>query len=114
MANTSQEKVYRLKGSILDSLETRIFTKKYFFLYGSFSIKDGPEIHFWEDKWLSKATLRKQYPALYNIVYHKSDIIAKVLETFPPNVTFRRNLIGARQISWHELLQSLELVQLTV
>jgi hypothetical protein len=50
---------------------------------------------------------------LYYIVRHKNDTIAKMLETFPPNVTFRRSLIGPRQISWHELLQHLELVPLT-
>ena len=27
-----------------------------FFSYGSFSIKDGPEIRSWEDKWLGNAT----------------------------------------------------------
>jgi hypothetical protein len=32
-------------------------TKKYFFPYGSFSIRDGSEIRFWEDKWLDNATL---------------------------------------------------------
>jgi hypothetical protein len=88
-------------------------TKKFFFPYGSFSIKDGSEIRFWEDIWLGNTTLREQYPALYNIVRHKSDTIAKVLEDFPPNVDFRRSLIGLRQTSWQELLQRLELVQLT-
>ena len=67
-------------------------TKKYFFCYGSFSIKDGSEIRFWEDKWLGNATLREQSPALYNIVCHKGDIIATVMESFLPNVTFRRDL----------------------
>jgi hypothetical protein len=50
---------------------------------------------------------------LYNIVRHKGDTIAKVLENFPPNVEFRRSLIGPRQASWQDLLQRLELVQLT-
>lgn len=88
-------------------------TKKYLFQYGSFSIKDGSEILFWEDKRFGNATLREQYPALYNIVRHKSDTIAKVLKTFPPNMTFRRSLIGPRQISRHEVLKRIELVQLT-
>ena len=70
--------------------------KKYFFRYGSFTIKDRLEIRFQEDKWLGNATLREQYPALYNIVRHKGDTIAKVLESFPPNMTFRRDLIGPR------------------
>jgi hypothetical protein len=34
-------------------------TKKFFFSLGSFSIKDGSEIRFWEDKWLGNATLRE-------------------------------------------------------
>jgi hypothetical protein len=33
--------------------------KKYFFGLGSFSIRDGSEIRFWEDKWLGNATLRE-------------------------------------------------------
>ena len=32
-------------------------TKKHFFRFGSFSIKDGSEIRFWEDKWLGQTTL---------------------------------------------------------
>jgi hypothetical protein len=33
--------------------------KKYFFGLGSFSIKDGSEIRFWEDKCLGNVTLRE-------------------------------------------------------
>ena len=43
---------------------------------------------------------------------HKGDTIAKVLE-FPPNVTFRRDLIGPRLQSWNILLQRLATVQLS-
>jgi hypothetical protein len=68
-------------------------TKKFFFGLGTFSIKDGSEIRFWEDKWNGNATLREQYPALYSIVRHKGDTIAKVMETSPPNVTFRRDFV---------------------
>jgi hypothetical protein len=32
-------------------------TKKHFFGHGNFSIKDGSEVHFWEDKWLGTTTL---------------------------------------------------------
>ena len=77
-----------------------------------FSIKDGSEIRFWEGKWLGNATLREQYPALYNIVRHKGDTIATVLESSPPNVTFRRDLIGSGLASWNVLLQRLAMVQL--
>ena len=40
-------------------------------------------------------------------------MIAKVLETSPPNMTFRRDLVGSRLASWNALLQRLALVQLT-
>ena len=88
-------------------------TKKFFSPYGSFSIKNGSEIRFWEDKWLGNTTLREQYPALYNVVRHKSDTLAKVMESSPPNVTFRRSIVGPRQASWNALLQRLDSVQLT-
>jgi hypothetical protein len=67
-------------------------TKKFFFSYGSFSIRDGSEIRFWEDKWIGNSTLREQYPTLYNIVRHKSETAAKVLKTFP------HSIIGPRQV----------------
>jgi hypothetical protein len=90
-------------------------TKKHFFSHGKFSIKDGSEVRFWEDKWFGATTLREQYPALYAIVRHKGDTIAHVLETNPPNVnvTFRKNLYGPRLVSWEALLQRLALIQLT-
>jgi hypothetical protein len=34
-------------------------TKKDFFRFGSFTIKDGSEIRLWEDKWLGNTTLRE-------------------------------------------------------
>jgi hypothetical protein len=79
-------------------------TKKFFFGMGSFSIKDGSEIRLWADKWLGNATLREQYQVLDSIVRHKGDTIAKVMETSPPNVAFRRDLSGQRLVSWNALL----------
>ena len=61
-------------------------TKKHFFRFGVFNIKDGTKIRFWEDKWLGDTTLQEQYPALYNIVRHKGDTIATVMQSSPPNV----------------------------
>jgi hypothetical protein len=43
--------------------------KPNFFRFGHFSIKDGSQIRFWEDKWLGNTSLREQYPVLYNIVH---------------------------------------------
>jgi hypothetical protein len=64
-------------------------TKKHFFRFGVFKIKDGSEIRFWEDRWLGNTPLRQQYPALYNIVRHKGDTLASVMQASPPNVMFR-------------------------
>jgi hypothetical protein len=58
-------------------------TKPMFFRFGQFSIKDGSHIRFWDDSWLDNAPLREQYPALYNIVHYKSDIIKKVMTAAP-------------------------------
>jgi hypothetical protein len=88
-------------------------SKKYFFPYISFSIKDGSQIRFWEDKWLVNTTLREQYPALYSIVHHKSDTIATVMQDSPANMASRRDLLGPRLESWNTLLHRLEGVQLT-
>jgi hypothetical protein len=57
--------------------------KKFFFRHGSFSITDGSEVRFWEDKWLGNASLREHYPALYAIVRHKGDTLAHVLGSNP-------------------------------
>jgi hypothetical protein len=93
-----QKRYHRFFGNLV----THIFgpdswqQKKHFFGHGTFLIKDGSEIHFWEDKWLGNTSLREQYPALYAIVRHKGDTLAQVLESNPPNMTFRRNLFGPR------------------
>ena len=88
-------------------------TKKYSFRYGSFSIKNGSEIRFWEDKWLGNATLRNNIQ-LYTILYvTRMILLPRFLETFPSNVTFRRDLIGPRLQSWNILLQRFSMVQLS-
>jgi hypothetical protein len=87
-------------------------TKNHFFRHGTFSIKDGSEIRFWEDRWLDGTPLREQYPALYSIVRYKNETIAKVMDNSPPNVTFRRDLLGQRLLDWNALLQRLANVHL--
>jgi hypothetical protein len=79
-------------------------TKKYFFPYGSFSIKDGSEIALREDKWLGNAPLR-EHIQLCTILCVKCNTIAKVLESSPQNVTYRRDHVGPRLASCNALLQ---------
>jgi hypothetical protein len=81
-------------------------TKKLFFGYGTFSIKDGYEVRFWEDKWLRATTL------LY-LLYIKRGYNCPCYGVQPPNVMFRRSLICPRLVSCEALLQCLANVQLT-
>jgi hypothetical protein len=87
-------------------------TKKHFFPFGLFSIRNGAAIRFWEDRWLGTTTPQEQYPALYNIVRYKGDTLQKVMETSPPSMTFKRDLISPRLTSWNELLQRLASIKL--
>jgi hypothetical protein len=81
---------------------------KYDFLrFGSFIIKDGSQARFWEDKWLGNESLMNQYPGLYNIVRPKFVIISEALSSYPPNFSWRRDLIGPKLVEWNHLLARL-------
>jgi hypothetical protein len=74
-------------------------TKKPFFCFGSLSINDGSQLWFWEDRCLGNTTFHEQYPALFTTVRNKSDTIA-TMATSPPNVSFRRDLIGLLEMPY--------------
>jgi hypothetical protein len=76
-------------------------------------IKDGSQIRFWEDSWPGNHPLSEQYLALYSIVCRKSDTIALLMVTSPPDVTFRHDLIGPWLMAWNALLQCLDSIQLS-
>jgi hypothetical protein len=65
-----------------------------------------------KDKWLGNATPRT-ISNFTILCIRKSDKIAKLLKTSPPNVTFSRNLVGPRLASLNALMHRLTLVQLT-
>ena len=87
--------------------------KNDFLKLGSFIIKDGSQIRFWEDVWLGNRSLREQYPQLYNIVRKKQDTIDEVLRTPSPNLSWRRDLIGSKLVMWNDLVSWLANVVLT-
>jgi len=87
-------------------------TKQEFLKFGTFIVKDGSQVHFWEDRWLDNITLREQYPQHYNIARKKHDTVADVLSTQIPNISWRRDLIGNKLISWNNLLSRLEGIEL--
>ena len=68
---------------------------RFFLRFGTFIIKDGSHVRFWKDIWLGNSPLRDQYSQLYNIVRKKHDtVVADVLSTQVPNLSWRRDLIG--------------------
>jgi hypothetical protein len=46
--------------------------KDQFFGLGSFILKDGKQIRFWEDTWTGKQPLMLKFPSLYNIARKKA------------------------------------------
>ena len=59
---------------------------------GSFILKEGKQIRFWEDVWIGNQPFKVQYPSLYNLVCKKSDTVANVFETtikhfFPKSIS---------------------------
>ena len=77
--------------------------KANFLKFGTFIIKDGSLIRFWEDAWLGNRSLREQYPQLYNIVRKKQDTVAEVLSSGTPNLSWRRDLIDSKLVMWNNL-----------
>jgi hypothetical protein len=78
--------------------------------YGSFQIKNGRRIHFWEDKWLGNYSFKQQYPTLYNISRRKSDTVAQVLSATPLNISFRRYLAGNNMVLRNNLVTRVALL----
>jgi hypothetical protein len=81
--------------------------KNEFLCFGTFLIKNGSQVRFWEDTWLGNSTLREQYLSLYNIARHKHDTIAEVFSTSPLNISWRRDLIGCKLTAWNDLVPRL-------
>jgi hypothetical protein len=66
---------------------TRLMNIKGQFLsMGKFIVQDGKQIRCWEDKWLGAATIKEEYPNLYNIVRKESATVAEIFSTMPLNV----------------------------
>ena len=53
---------------------------------GSFEIKDGSKVRFWEDTWVGEVSFKVKYPSLFNIVCDPHATVAKVLATRPFNL----------------------------
>ena len=87
--------------------------KSEFLRFGSFTIKNGAQIRFWEDIWLGNRPLCQQYPQLYNMVRKKRDTVGEVLSTPSPNLSKRRDIIGQHLTRWNILVSRLVHINLT-
>ncbi|WVZ91839.1 hypothetical protein U9M48_037962 [Paspalum notatum var. saurae] len=88
-------------------METRRFTflaMRDFLRFGSFKVRDWSQVRFWEDIWLDSTPLRAQYPCLYNIARPKNITISEVLCSSPPNLSWRRDIVGPKLVAWNLLL----------
>src|ERR1041384_7193740 len=88
--------------------------KDTFLNLGSFILKNGTQIRFWEDRWMGNQPFMVQYPSLYNIVRKKSATVASVFERIPLNIAFRRSLVGNNLVLWHRWVARIAHVQLSV
>ena len=86
--------------------------KRDFLRFGTFIIKDGSQVRFWEEIWLENRSLRDQYPQLYIIVRKKQDTMADVLSTQISNLFWRRDLFGNKLVMWNNLASRLASVRL--
>jgi hypothetical protein len=64
----------------------------------------GLELLIREDKWLGNATLREQYPCLYNIARHKRVTVVETFSTPFINISWRIDLIGNKLVEWNDLV----------
>jgi hypothetical protein len=87
--------------------------KSDFLRFGTFTIKNGTQIRFWEDQWLGTTPLREQYPCLYHIVRHKQATVAEIFGCSTLSFSWRRDLIGPKLIAWNHLLPRIANITLT-
>jgi hypothetical protein len=81
--------------------------KREFLRFGSFIVKDGSRVCFWEEFWLGGSSLKDQYPSLYNIARPRS-IELFISEPFP-----MEQLFAPKLIVWNELLPHWEGLELS-
>jgi len=79
---------------------------------GSFDIKSGTSVRFWDDTWVGDKSLKFNYPALYNIVRHPHATVSKIMSAIPLNISFRRALVDNKLTEWLSLVARISNVEL--
>lgn len=75
-------------------------------------VRDGSQIHFWEDSEIGGSLLMLQYPSFYNTTRPKNTTVAEVLASSPPNFSWHRNLVGSKLLAWNSLWMCLDGISL--
>lgn len=72
--------------------------------FGSFKVNDRSETTttFLEDTWVSNHSFKDLYPTLYNIINCPHDIVANIMRSTPPNISFRTALVGGKLHDWED------------
>ncbi|WVZ94445.1 hypothetical protein U9M48_040334 [Paspalum notatum var. saurae] len=69
-----------------------------FLRFRTFIVKDGSQ----EDNWLDGASLKENYPSMYNIARSKFIITAEAMSSSPPSLlSWRRHLFGTNLDDWN-------------
>ena len=87
--------------------------KAVFALGAKFSIGDGRSARFWTDLWIGTRPLWEEFRALYDIVVDAGMSMADVLRSTPPEIQFKRELLGQEQASLQSLRQLIARVDLS-
>jgi hypothetical protein len=67
---------------------------------GSFMIKDGTQIRFWEDTWVGMTPLKQQFSTIFNIAHNPHATVAIVMGGEQYNISFRRALVDDKLREW--------------
>ena len=79
---------------------------------GRFHVGDGEMTRFWEDRWILDRPLKDHCLYLFNIVRKKNVLVKDVINGNIPNLSFRRSIIGVKQVEWHNLLNLMATISL--
>jgi hypothetical protein len=93
--------------------ESLMKVKNNFLQFGTFTVKNGEQIRFWEDIWLGGMSLRRHYPNLFNIARHKQITVAEVFSSSPINLSWQRDIVGNNLTAWNRLLPHIASIALS-
>jgi hypothetical protein len=86
--------------------------KELVFSCGSFKIRDGTQINFWEDTWVGNNPFKHQFQTIFNITHNPHATVARLMSDEHYNISFRRALVYDKLREWLELIGKINNVTL--